>query len=332
MCNLNINKNSKVYVLCPANIATGGPELLHQLVYNLRNNLKIEAFMVYMDSRNDNPVHKEYEFYNNVYTDKIDDITDNIIITPEVNEYIKFVKSFDKIQKVLWWLSVDNYYNSFKGLKKKINKFCIKRNFSNHNFFDKTLKNFNSHFVQSFYAEEHLRNKGISNIIYLSDFLNHNFLQNEVDFLKKKNIVAYNPKKGFEFTKLLIKFSNKNLDFVPIENMTRQEVIDLLKKSKVYIDFGFHPGKDRIPREAAILKCCVITGKRGSANNNQDILIPDEYKFSDEKKNINDILVKIEECINEYEIKILDFVSYIEKIKREEDLFKKNVREIFQIE
>lgn len=78
--------------------------------------------------------------------------------------------------------------------------------------------------------------------------------------------------------------------------------------------------KDRIPREAAILKCCVITGKRGSANNNQDILIPDEYKFSDEKKNINDILVKIEECINEYEIKILDFVSYIEKIKEERSL------------
>ena len=47
--------------------------------------------------------------------------------------------------------------------------------------------------------------------------------------------------------------------------MTPEQVVDLMSESKVYIDFGNHPGKDRIPREAVINGCCVITGVRGSA-------------------------------------------------------------------
>lgn len=54
----------------------------------------------------------------------------------------------------------------------------------------------------------------------------------------------------------------RELNFKPIINMTRDEVIRELQRAKVYIDFGNHPGKDRIPREAAILGCCAIVGKR----------------------------------------------------------------------
>lgn len=32
---LKLNNNSIVYVACPAKTKTGGPELLHQLVYKL---------------------------------------------------------------------------------------------------------------------------------------------------------------------------------------------------------------------------------------------------------------------------------------------------------
>jgi len=35
---------------------------------------------------------------------------------------------------------------------------------------------------------------------------------------------------------------------------------------QVYIDFGHHPGQDRLPREAVQCGCVVITGKRGSGN------------------------------------------------------------------
>ena len=35
---------------------------------------------------------------------------------------------------------------------------------------------------------------------------------------------------------------------------------------QVYIDFGHHPGQDRLPREAVQCGCVVITGTRGSGN------------------------------------------------------------------
>jgi hypothetical protein len=49
----------------------------------------------------------------------------------------------------------------------------------------------------------------------------------------------------------------------------------------VYIDFGNHPGRDRIPREAAAMGCVVITNRRGSAENDVDIPIPNFLKIDD---------------------------------------------------
>ena len=87
--------------------------------------------------------------------------------------------------------------------------------------------------------------------------------------------MLYNPKKGIEFTRQLIEAA-PDLNWVPLENMSNEEVRGKLKTSKVYIDFGDHPGKDRFPREAAISGCCVITGKRGSAAYD-DVPIPEDF-------------------------------------------------------
>jgi hypothetical protein len=48
----------------------------------------------------------------------------------------------------------------------------------------------------------------------------------------------------------------------------------------LYIDFGHHPGRDRMPREAAMHGCCLITGILGSAGNAIDLPIPKEYKLN----------------------------------------------------
>ena len=39
------------------------------------------------------------------------------------------------------------------------------------------------------------------------------------------------------------------------------------------MDFGFHPGQDRLPREAALLKNCIITNREGSAAFYKDVPI-----------------------------------------------------------
>jgi hypothetical protein len=111
--------------------------------------------------------------------------------------------------------------------------------------------------------------------------------------------------------------------------MTKEEIIKTLQRAKVYIDFGNHPGKDRIPREAAILGCCVITGKRGSAAFFEDVPIPDEYKFEDKEENIPKIIEKIKDCFRNFEERYKDFEYCREVIRNEPQKFVEDIKKIF---
>ncbi|ACD67165.1 MAG TPA: hypothetical protein DEA57_05385 [Sulfurihydrogenibium sp.] len=336
-----IYKDTKIFVACPANVSTGGPELLHQLAYRLRRDLSIDAYMYYYnfdDGKFKNPVHREYEKYDNPFVTKLNEIEDNkknIIIVPEIQEGINLLQHFKNIRKGVWFLSVDNYYlskvyekilfldfNKLDLLSNKIEKLAIKFPYEK----DPLLKLANFYLFQSHYAIDHFKN--LEHKYYLSDYLNKDFLKIETDISNKEDIVAFNPKKGYNFTKKIIE-SNKDIKFIPLINMSREEVIETLQKAKVYIDFGNHPGKDRLPREAAILGCCIITGKRGSAAFFEDVPIFDEYKFEDREENIPKIVDKIKECFENYEERYKDFEHYREVIKNEPQRFVEDLKKIF---
>jgi len=349
---IELYRDSKVYIVAPAGVATGGPELLHQLCFHLRKNLGIESYMYYYPIYKLNPVHENYIKYKNPYVKKIVDDRRNIIITPEIFSSIMIMNKYRNIRKVIWWLSVDNFYLSMI-LEHKLNYFIEKTvNYLSKIFFDKViydieelmykkfgkmnfsvikiLENIPYHFVQSHYAYVFLKNSNFQNvkIYFLSDYLNIDFLKTKTDISKKENIVAYNPKKGYYFTQN-IKIAASDIDFIPLENMKRDEVIETLQKAKLYIDFGKHPGKDRIPREAAILGCCVITGKRGSAAYFEDVPIPDEYKFEDKEENIPRIIEKIKDCFENFEERHKDFDYYRQVIKKEPQKFIEDMKKIF---
>lgn len=333
---IKINKWTKVYIVAPAMVATGWPELLHQLAYKLKNELKHEnVFMIYLPMwKFENPVHKEYENYNIPYVETIEDNENNLLIVPEV--YIDFLNNYSNIKKSIWWLSVDNYYNHVWYIQSKINKIILKIfNSQNYFFFNKKLNNIPFHFVQSEYAKQHLLSKWIpeKNISYLSDYLNSDFLKIETNISKKENIISYNPKKWYKFTKKLINYvenikKDTSIKFVPIKNMTRREVIELLQKSKLYIDFWHFPWKDRIPREAVILWNCILISKMWSWWYKEDFPI-DEYFKVDDLSNIESIYKKISFVTQNYNIEIDKFSSYKEKILFEEEKFLKDIEKIF---
>jgi hypothetical protein len=338
---IEIYKNTKIFVACPANTASGGPELLHQLAYHLRKDLNIDAYMYYYNfdnRRSETPVHPEYKMYGNPFVIDLNEIEDdkkNIIIVPEVQEGLNLLQLFKNIRKGVWFLSVDYYYlskfyekmlfldfNKLDLLSNKIEKLAIKFPYEK----DPLLK------LADFYMTNSYRGMrwfdSLQPLYYLSEYLNEDFLKTQTDLSKKEDIVAYNPKKGFSFTKKIIS-SAKDIKFVPLINMSRDEIIKTLQKAKVYIDFGSHPGKDRIPREAAILGCCVITGKRGSAAFFEDVPIPDEYKFEDKEDNIPKIIDKIKDCFENYEERYKDFDYYREVIKNEPQRFIEDLKKIF---
>ena len=332
---IKVNKNNTIYVLCPAYVKTGGPELLHQLVCELNKQNK-KAIITYFDynQSDTNYTHDSFKKYVNCYKliDEIIDDEKNIIVFPET--FCHTSKLYTKSKKVLWWLSVDNYlqsYGVFSSIKRiGLINFLRKIKHKQVHFDNKVIYNFDFHLCQSYYAIDFLKKKGINDVGYLSDYINDIYFEKDYSKeFKKENNVLYNPKKGFDFTKHIIENSN-NLNWIPIINMTNDEVRDLLSRSKVYIDFGNHPGKDRFPREAAISGCCVITGKKGAANYYEDVPISNEFKFEDTKENILNIKQCIEKCLYYYEQESLKFEKYRDFISSEKQKFSDCVEKVFE--
>jgi hypothetical protein len=321
-----------IYIACPEKFATGGTELLHQLYYKLRsytNNVKI---FYYDYSDTGSPVNERFEKYKIEYVNEIKDEDKSILIVPEI--LTELLNNYKKINKSIWWLSVDNYLNSvgditnkFNSIKKKV-KLIYRRKYFNKivNFNDNSIL----HLYQSYYAKDFLEKKKVKKMQYLSDYIGSNFLVEKAEFseMNRENRVLYNPQKGIEFTKKLMSIDT-TIEFTPLINMSQTQIIELCKKSKVYIDFGNHPGKDRFPREAAHLGCIIITGKRGSANFHEDVMIPEKYKFIDKDSNIPQIISEIKNIFKNYNDIEQEFDEYRKMIKNEEKIFEEDVARIW---
>ena len=126
-----------------------------------------------------------------------------------------------------------------------------------------------SHCAQSEYARRYLaEHEGLSASL-LSDYvhLDPRFVHPEQGGGPERGeplSVAYNPAKGERYLRRLRELA-PDLRYRPITGLDRDGVGRLLSTSHVYVDLGHHPGKDRIPREAALAGCVVIAGRRGSA-------------------------------------------------------------------
>lgn len=323
--------DSIIYVVCPVYKKTGGTELAHQLVAELKKN-SINAYITYYGHKNKNinPAFREYvDEYK--WIDEVVDTNKNFIIVPEIN--FDYLDNLKKIQKAIWWMSVDNYIKNdgylgavqILGLVNATKALLKGRIKLKKHGFDKKI----THFYQSEYAKSYLEKQGVEDAVRLSDYINDSYLKNDSVY-KKENYVLYNPKKGFKFTKKIIDITPE-LRWIPIENMTTEQVKDIFLKSKVYVDFGNHPGKDRFPREAAISGCCVITSKLGSAAFHEDVPIENKYKFELKKANIKQIVGMIKQCLENYDNEKQNYIEYIDFIKSEHKMFEDDVKNIIRI-
>ena len=352
----NLKNYKKIFLMAPANIYTGGPELTHQLGYILKNELNKDIKIYYIPSNITEPVHKNLKKYSLKFTNYIDDDPQNLLIIPEYFYFLKIANSFKKIEKAIWWQSLDNYFGSrFRDNNSKISRSILKIPFNIINLFNKTTRfffgiltienylkylyntqNINNHdelkqaffhLAQSNYAFDFLKKK-FENVGFLSDFIREDLIQNsKITKKEKENIICYNPLKCNEFMKLLIKKNNFN--FVPLINLNNDEIITTLSKSKIYIDIGSHPGKDRLPREAALLGNCIITNLKGSAANSKDVSIPNEFKFNENYNNLEKINSKIRIIFDDYEKEFKKFEYYVKNITEEKDNFINQVKAIF---
>ena len=331
---MKVYPDTKVYIICPGNYHTGGVELLHQLCSQLIQ-FNINAYMAYINSDSnfnaDNPIDPFYKKYHLPYAFNGEDNDHNVIIIPETSS--TYLYDIQKMQRVFWWMSVDNYVKNIATVLRIHANNPLAEPMPKVFYFDKTETNI-EHWVQSEYARQFVKLNGVpDNRVYMvEDYLNQAFLSRatQIDLSQKQNWVAFNPVKGFEVTKLLMQAA-PDITWKPIQNMTPEQVQELLAKSKVYIDFGNHPGKDRIPREAALSGCVVITNMRGAAANDVDINIPAEFKFDENKTTSQKITEKIRDVFNAFESAYDKQADYRKRILDDKNRFANEVAQALRI-
>lgn len=248
---------------------TGGPENLHQLCSCL-NSKGADSYIYYMQQTElKDPL---YDFPNIKITQTIQDTPENLLIIPEIYP-IPDIRNFIHHMKIaVYWLSFTNA--------------CLFKSFSDN--IDPTI----IHLFQSYYTYAMLKPflSPTTKWFFITDYIDPIFQRNP--FIKKQNIIAYNHTKD-KTTPILCQ--QLKIPCVPLSNMTRSETVDILNKCKVYIDLGYHPGKDRLPREAAMCGCVVITNKSGSAAYMEDVPIEEKITFD------TDLLLLLPMVMSNYE-------------------------------
>lgn len=285
-----------IYIACPGGYRTGGVELLHQLAHELHKYTDVR--MWYVVGGGTVPEYAKYQ-------------TDYVYELPDNNDYVVVPEIWARMdmghhKRIIFWESVDNYLDRDDNL---------------------TFGNEIIHLSQSAYSYDFLVNKvRAKNIIRVTDYINEDYT---ADFREgvRAPIVLYNPVKGIEYTQKVI--AQCNAEFKTIKCMTRDEVIRTMRGAMVYIDLGHHPGKDRMPREAAASGCAILTSLNGSAKFYEDVPIPDRYKL--DRNEPAAIAHKIEYMLANYDTIKKDFDAYRVAIRAEKDLFRMGVKELYDV-
>lgn len=302
------------YVLAPAEVQSGGPELAHQMCHELLKNGH-EAYMYYCYSNRKEPADvcavACYEKYGTSHVTDIAEVEspEAIVIIPE--GLSQWTEMLQNCRKILWWMSVDNYISSTREENLPVIKEEIML-----------------HLVQSRYAMHYLTEKvgiGQEHILFVSDYIGENYGKFIFPAQFRQQMALYNPKKGYQDIQPLVEQTSSWLKWVPLINLNEEQLIVFMQAAKVYVDFGNHPGKDRIPREAASCGCCVITNKKGSAAFYEDVPIDDKYKFDNVQEQYAEIEALMKDICENFSVHTGNFDGYRKFIAGEKEKFSQDV-------
>lgn len=217
------------------------------------------------------------------------DASSSVIISPESGTGYLF--RYKQARKMIYWLSYEFYdgkffWNSantfFGGLKESFWSNCRRllhflRNIVKYGHIRfpvrKAVNLSGSHFTSNM-----LKKHGISSVPLVHsigvDFLNAGMYDS---IAGRENIVLYNPAKPSRLTKKLVK--RNEFTYIPIQSLSVNQMLELFRKSKVYIDFGNFPGPERLPKETVYNGVNVLVWTLHAAATD-DVLIPSKYKLS----------------------------------------------------
>jgi hypothetical protein len=312
-------KFNRVLMVCHHDTVTGGPEAMHQLCSTLRSIGCESSIIYYSDLINISETHaysiepsekikSAYKKYDTIYENSLTLNDNDIIIFPEIYAKITTSKFICKIG--IWWLSVDNAINWNPILKYK--------HISQPIFTNKDI----IHFYQSEYAHRYLMENTAKIIVPLFDYTAIETRTDNSNHINEKVYdIAIFPNKGGQLAADFLA-KEPDLKYIQILNMSKEQVSTSLSDTKIYIDFGNQPGKDRVPREAAACGCLVFLHRQGSAAYYEDSPLDDFFLFTSDDISSGNLSGRIKFALdNMHEIKAFQDY-YKNKIKNEKNEFK----------
>ena len=123
--------------------------------------------------------------------------------------------------------------------------------------------------------------------------------------------------------------SAKDLPSIPIQNMSADEVSTALRHTSVYIDFGHHPGKDRVPREAAASGNVVFIHAKGAGCHFLDYPLDQFFVFTLLDIRTGELAEKVRNCLANPRKFFAQQRFYRQRILHELDEFTLQVKNLF---
>jgi hypothetical protein len=325
-----------VLIFCPE-AKTGGPEAMHQLgcqiarhggtarmvYYSPISHIEVEGDLLRCHAEA-SPMPAHFAQYHPQVLDETRLTADTLIVFPEPLAKLAAMAEV-RYRRALWWLSLDNALPQNPELADE----DWRRRF----FADPGL----THFYQCDYVRAFLQGNGAIQYHALSDYTDPDFLhQGQVasansPINERANRICFFPNKGADLAARFLEQppSRHAVEFVPIRGMTKPEVRETLFGARIYLDFGGHPGKDRVPREAAIAGAVVLLHAAGAARHFPDHPLPPEYLFTDDDVASGRLWARVDAILDDSAAHFAAQRLYRDAILLERERFDLEVRSFF---
>jgi hypothetical protein len=311
-------------IFCP-DYSTGGPFALLQLnqaLLDLGFNSKVlfyDKAEIRFDSASrrydviySQPINIEVPFARYETCTCFDE--DAVLVFPEILlGWARRFHAYGHRRKVYWWLSWDN------APLGELNKFEQKL---------ALLSCF--HIFQSEYARRQASALGFRGPIVSDWTLPQEHVHGDEGF-EKTNDICFLPAKA-QGTERVIAALEQEFSVIPIRDMTRFEVSQVLRKSLVFLDFGQQPGKDRLPREAVLHDCIPVLRKTGAAVSFMDFPIPENLKIGIRTMASSQDLRELIRLIHSrHQDVLVSLQPFKEAIRHEKTVFYEQVRSLCHV-
>ncbi len=338
-----MNKFKKIVVCSPGDVLiSGGVNSLHNLCRALGQS-GYDASMYYINPQEEIVGSSYYKAYGVKRLKEIEDTSDSLVIVPET--LVPFLFEYKNVGKMIYWLSLPFYFKTppwkapfdiklFRSLVKcksyygyssgKIED--LKRRISEYaksklNIWDGSIL----HLSNSYLVADYCKSKGVEGYV-LHNPIRDEFYDTSTVQQEREKIVLFGPKTQRSWMR---KASRKlpEFQFIKLKRMPSDQVFELMSKAMAFIEIGKFPGRDRMPREAAMRGCVVITNTRGTAGNDKDFKLTEDYRIVETKR--KEIVRMIEDVATNYEKHYQKQAGFREELIEEKNNFRLKSEQIF---